>query len=136
MPDMTQYLAGLRRPRLLISAARFGLDSYRRDACLRRLLGVSAPVAPATALAALCDQEAELEAQRSAGRAGYSVARHVEVMIAMMAESRLDHPAQDSPRTHAERRSRDRGVSGTGTGQTQVAAAQGQFRRGANAAGG
>ncbi len=38
MTDFHTVLANLRRPRLLIRAARFGLQDYRRDRDLRRLL--------------------------------------------------------------------------------------------------
>jgi len=38
MTDFRIILANLRRPRLLIRAARFGLEDYRRDRDLSRLL--------------------------------------------------------------------------------------------------
>lgn len=136
MSETIDYLASLRRPRLLISAARFGLDGYRRDACLRRLLGMSTPLSPAAALEILCAQEAELEAQRSAGEAGYSVARHVEVMIAMMAESRLGRDARGTGGAPGETSARDGNVSNTGTVHTQYSGARGRLKCGANVAGG
>lgn len=89
MTDVTALLADLRRPRLLIRAARFGLSEYRRDRDLRRLLPAAAPASPEAALPCLLSEEDRLERRRRAGDAGYSVARHIEVLIALMAEARL-----------------------------------------------
>lgn len=86
--DTTQEnLARLRRPRLLISAARFGLADYDRSRDLRRIFRASAAPGPAAALARLIDEEADLEATRRAGGATYSIARHVDVLIALMGEA-------------------------------------------------
>ena len=82
-------LKSLRRPRLLIRAARFGIADYNRDRDLKRLIRVVAAPSPAKALDGLLAAEAEAEANRTSGAAGYSVARHVELLIALMAESLL-----------------------------------------------
>lgn len=82
-------LAALRRPRLLIQAARHGLADYDRNRDLRRLLAAPRPPAPEQAVAALIAYESRLESARRAQDAGYSVARHVEVLIAILAEARL-----------------------------------------------
>lgn len=82
-------LKSLRRPRLLIRAARFGIADYNRDRDLKRLMRVVAPPPPAKALDGLLVAEAEAEQNRTSGAAGYSVARHVELLIALMAESLL-----------------------------------------------
>ncbi|WP_372602971.1 DUF6477 family protein [Actibacterium sp.] len=89
MSDPITVMKALRRPRLLISAARFGLGDYRRDRDLRRLVKTPRLPMPDQALSALLEQEERLEETRRAGDAGYSIARHVEVLIAMMAEARL-----------------------------------------------
>ncbi len=86
MTDFRTILAELRRPRLLIRAARHGMGDYRRERDLRRL--VDQPT-PESALPALIRQEERLEQIRRAGDASYSLTRHVEVLIAMMAETRL-----------------------------------------------
>ena len=96
MTDPIQLLTALRRPRLLIRAARFGLADYRRDRDLVRLLGQGAVPAPAQSLDALLEQERALEQTRKSGDAGYSIARHVEVLIALIAESRLIPRGPDS----------------------------------------
>lgn len=87
MSDYCKTLATLRRPRLLMHAARFGLGDYRRDRDLRRLVGGGG--SPEETVPSLLLAEEALEATRQAGGAGYSVARHIEVLIALLAEARL-----------------------------------------------
>jgi Family of unknown function (DUF6477) len=87
MPDPRTLLATLRRPRLLMRAARFGLAEYRRERDLRRF--VSGTASPEATVSSLISVEARLEETRVAGEAGYSVARHIEVLIALLAEAQL-----------------------------------------------
>lgn len=96
MTDLLTMLNTLRRPRLLIRAARIGAAEYRRDAHLRRHLGYGALPRSAAALSRLVDMEAALEELRRERAAGYSATRHVEILIAMMGEARIlrtAHPA-------------------------------------------
>lgn len=87
MTDCRTLLDTLRRPRLLMRAARFGLAEYRRERDLRRYVdGVASPEDTVTSLMSV---EARLEATRIAGDAAYSVARHIEVLIALMAEAQV-----------------------------------------------
>ena len=87
MSDFRMILANLRRPRLLMNAARFGLGDYRRERDLRRL--VRCGMSPEDTVPSLISVEAELEETRLAGDASYSVTRHIEVLIALLAEARL-----------------------------------------------
>ncbi len=87
MTDFRTTLANLRRPRLLIHAARFGLPEYRRDRDLRRLVAVSG--SPERVLPELLAEEERLERRRQTGDMSYPVARHIEILAAMMAEVRL-----------------------------------------------
>ncbi|MDO8882390.1 MAG: DUF6477 family protein [Pseudotabrizicola sp.] len=90
---MTEFLArleDLRRPRLLMRAARFGLSDYRRDRDLKRL--VACPGSPEATVNQLLSQEGKLEENRQRGDAAYSIARHIEVLIALLAEIRLVAP--------------------------------------------
>lgn len=89
MNDFFTILKDLRRPSLLIRAARHGLTEYRRDRDLKRLMHMGAMPTPDRALRALLAQEAEIEENRQNGNACYSIARHIEVLIALMAEARL-----------------------------------------------
>ena len=90
MTDCRTMLATLRRPRLLMRAARFGLAEYRRDRDLRRHVGLTA--SPEDTVTSLMSVEARLEATRLAGDAAYSVARHIEVLIAQLAALRPGTP--------------------------------------------
>lgn len=89
MQDALTLLSNLRRPRLLIRAARAGIAEYRRELHLRRLLGSAAPRKSAAALLRLMEIEQDLNDARLARCASYDVTRHVEVLIAMMGEARL-----------------------------------------------
>jgi len=76
-----------RRPRLLIAAARLGLADYRRARDLPRLL--RGAEGSQDAVARLEELEADAEAARRAGSPLWNGARHVELLIALLAERRL-----------------------------------------------
>ncbi|MEM6375308.1 MAG: DUF6477 family protein [Pseudomonadota bacterium] len=97
MTDLLTQLNTLKRPRLLINAARLGISDYRRDAHLTRHLGNEAPDNAKEALRQLMAIEHDLNQERETQAASYSVARHVEIMIAMMNEARLLR--QDPPQS-------------------------------------
>lgn len=86
MTDFRTTLANLRRPRLLIRAARHGMGDYRRERDLRRLVSTFTPEA---AVPELIHTEEHMEQIRRTGDASYSVSRHIEVLIALMSEARL-----------------------------------------------
>lgn len=89
MTDLRSALAQLRRPRLLVRAARHGVQGYCRERDLRRLITTAQAPGPEAVVAALLNAEARMETTRQAGAAGYSIARHVELLIALMVEVRL-----------------------------------------------
>lgn len=89
MTHILETLAQMRRPRLLISAARCGQTDYRRSHDLPRILRRGQAPAPQAAVAILLELEETLDHARSTQEAGYSPARHVEVLIALLAEARL-----------------------------------------------
>lgn len=89
MTDVTALLATLRRPRLLIRAARYGLEGYNRNRDLKRVMRTGTPPSPLLALTRLIEEEARIEHIRRSGDATYNVTRHVEVLIALMGEARL-----------------------------------------------
>lgn len=89
MTQLPSALATLRRPRLLVRAARFGLGDYRRERDLGRLLQGSRPDGSAAVLWRLMDLEERMEETRRSGSASYAVGRHIELLIALMAEARL-----------------------------------------------
>lgn len=89
MTDLMSMLRCLHRPRILIRAARFGMPNYSRTRDLRRLLKASVPPTPGRAIVRLMSEESLLEDKRTSGDASYSIARHVSILIALMAEARL-----------------------------------------------
>ena len=82
-------IAGLNRPRLLVRAARFGVDDYDRRTQLPRLLGSLSLPRNGEAIMRLLDIEADINDRRVGAAAEYSSARHVAVLIALMGEARL-----------------------------------------------
>lgn len=94
MTDIRTELTRLRRPRLLLEAARHGLPAYRRERDLGRLLDGAAPATAERALPRLLAEETQLEERRRAGDAGYSLTRHLELLIALLAEMRQLAPPQ------------------------------------------
>lgn len=88
MTDLLRFLETLRRPRLLIRAARFATTDYARSRHLSRLLGADAPDRALVILTRLIALEATLDHDRLCDDAGYSVSKHIEVLAAIMAEAR------------------------------------------------
>lgn len=89
MNDVLKTLDSLRRPQLLIRAARIGATEYRRHAHLPRHFGYGALPRSAAALARLVEMEETLNQQRQSDRTRYSATRHVELLIAIMGEARI-----------------------------------------------
>jgi hypothetical protein len=89
MQEFQTFADSLRRPHILIRAARHGLLSYNRNRDLRRLMHAATVPTPAVAVRRLIDEEAVVEARRQTGDAAYSLTRHVDLMIALLAELRL-----------------------------------------------
>lgn len=89
MKDILGLLNDLRRPRILIRAARIGAQEYRRNPHLHRLIGYGALPRSGAALMRLMEMEADLDDKRLKDDAAYSVSRHVEVLTAMMGEARI-----------------------------------------------
>ena len=95
---MAQILSGLRRPRLLVTAARLGVTEYRRGRDLRRLVASETLPRPAEAVAHLLLAEAEIEETRRQGAVTYRPSRHVATLAALIAEAQLCLEAEDAPR--------------------------------------
>jgi Family of unknown function (DUF6477) len=96
MTDFHSLIAALRRPRLLIRAARIGSQDYLRDRDLARIIGTKPPGPPDWVLPRLVEEEERMEQHRRSGDLRYSGTRHIDVMVAMISELRLlprDHPA-------------------------------------------
>lgn len=98
MQDILTMLNQLRRPRLMIRAARHGAADYRRERHLQRLLGYGRLPGSGAALMRLIEMEAALEEQRRENDAAYGVTRHLDIMIAIMAEAALLRASHDRAR--------------------------------------
>lgn len=94
MDDILALLTSLKRPGLLIRAARFGVESYQRERDLAALIGQPDP-SRAQALRALTDREAEMDARRRAGHADYAASTHIRLLSAIMAEA--DRAQEERP---------------------------------------
>lgn len=86
MPRLHQSESGLRRPALLVAAARKGQAGWRRARDLKRALKREDLPPPAVALRLLYQDEAHLNEARIAGAAEYDLQRHVLLVIAILAE--------------------------------------------------
>jgi uncharacterized protein DUF6477 len=85
MSDLRKTLNCLKRPRMLVGAARKGLTLYRRDRDLPRIAGGGI----GTPAQRLLEREDQLERTRREGDVTYSVARHIAVLTALLAEASL-----------------------------------------------
>lgn len=88
MTDLTRQLSDLRRPRLLVRAARYGVSNYRRTRDLGRITGQSRLASPSAVVETLLHQEEQVEQTRLAHDGTYNVNKHIELLIALMAETR------------------------------------------------
>lgn len=89
MINTQTILSSLKRPKILINAARLGMADYNRDADLRFIVKTSTTPDHDAAIETLLARENELESNRKDGNAGYSVHEHIRVLAALLAEARL-----------------------------------------------
>lgn len=97
MQDIISMLHTLKRPRLLMRAAKIGARDYRRTVHLPRLLGYGHLPRNGPALMKLIEIEGELNTQRKAEESAYSLMRHIDVMIAIVGEAHILRTTQISP---------------------------------------
>ena len=89
MTPTQQILSTLKRPSILIRAARFGLENYQRDRDLRRITRSLKTPSNSVAISQLVQSEEQLEDARQSGDNTYSAHRHITVLTALLAEMRL-----------------------------------------------
>ncbi|WP_424931187.1 DUF6477 family protein [Amaricoccus macauensis] len=97
MTDTTSLLSALRRPRILIRAARAGVAEYRRERDLKRFIKNPKSVSSEAAFNTLLGEEMRIEMIRARGDATYSVQRHVAVLTALIAEARHQPALRGAP---------------------------------------
>lgn len=96
MLDLKNLVTTLKRPRFLVQTARIGLESYKRERDIPRLIGPQKSSQIGETIMLLLDEEKEYEAQRKCRAAFYSYAHHIELLTAIMAESSLLQTSQKS----------------------------------------
>lgn len=89
MGHENDMLNAIRRPRILVRAAKIGLEWYRRERDLKKVIHSLTTPTPERALARLVAAEQELEENRTTGQAHYDVHRHIMVLTALLCEARL-----------------------------------------------
>ena len=87
MQDVMSRLATLHRPRLLVRSARTEAANYNRTRDLTRILGGGTLPRPGAMIMQLLDLEQEINQQRLSQDAGYLIARHIDILIALMGEA-------------------------------------------------
>ena len=102
MLDIQSLLSKLKRPKLLVRAARFGMDDYRREVDLLRTLETDSLPRPGDALMQLIGIEEDYNTQRITNDATYSIARHIDALTAIMSEARTLQATDitSTPRLH------------------------------------
>jgi len=89
MNALLAALTDLKRPGLLMRAARHGALDYNRSRDLKRIMKSDAVPGPIEALGDLIRLEERAEVARKNSDMGYSVSRHIDLLIALIAEATL-----------------------------------------------
>ena len=95
--DIAPQHAPLMRPAVLIRAARAGQAGWRRERDLPRLLGRETLPSNPAALRILRATEQAADTARREGHADYDLHRHVRLIIALLAELRLQAETMPQP---------------------------------------
>jgi hypothetical protein len=89
MTSLLSTIANLRRPCLLMRAARHGVLDYERSRDLKRIMRRDDVPSPREALSAVLQLEERAEDARLNADLGYSVARHIDLLVALIGEAAL-----------------------------------------------
>lgn len=95
MSDIMITISALKRPKLLVQAAKLGASNYKRARDLRSALGAE-PTKRQT-LGALIAAEDMMETVRLSGNGAYSAERHIRVLTALIAEARVLERLRPAP---------------------------------------
>ena len=89
---MQTNISELRRPKLLIRAARAGIHEYRRCRDLKGVTGVSHTSSGTQLIDLLFEEELRLDEERTERSAAYNVRNHIRVLTALLVETSNHHP--------------------------------------------
>ena len=82
----TQIFQKILRPKILMQAAKIGLQTYRRETDLKKILGSRDTSGQNQIISQLSDREIELEEARKNGNAAYDMNKHIQIMTALLQE--------------------------------------------------
>lgn len=88
MTRFEETLSRIKRPAILLRAARVALDQHNHRNAIFRLFGEVPPIGSDDLFALLLEQEEYMNTQRKTGEANYSIARHILVLTALLHECR------------------------------------------------
>ncbi len=94
MQDVLSRMSQMRRPCILLRAAKSGTEDYLRDQHLARIFGRGKLPRHGAALMRLIELEADVDKARRIGDPTYSIVKHVDLLIAMLGEARLLRASQ------------------------------------------
>lgn len=89
MFNIIDLLENLRRPKILVRAAKLGLQEYNRETHLKKITRSPVTGSSNAIIDRLLVQENTLEDARRKGDASYNVQHHIRVLTAVLAEARL-----------------------------------------------
>ena len=89
LADLIEETFPMSRPKILVTTARLGARRYRRQRDLPGAVPGLLAQPDAAILPKLVEAEARCEEARRAGSVAYRPARHVQVLAALLAETRM-----------------------------------------------
>ena len=95
MSKFQNRLSNLKRPKIIIKAAKIASQTYRRSRDLSRVLGYSHPALNSSIHQQLFDLEHSINQKRCLGDASYDLKTHVQVLSALLAEVSVDMQSAD-----------------------------------------
>jgi len=84
--QLEDVLYNLKRPKILLQAARIGLKTYSRKRDLKRMLKMREIPQPVQVIKRLLKNETTLEEARKTGNAAYDMKIHIQIMTALLQE--------------------------------------------------
>ncbi len=84
--QLEDVLYGMKRPKILLQAAKIGLKTYSRNRVLKHLFKAQKIPQPMQVIKQLMINEMTLEKARKSGSAAYDMKIHIQIMTALLQE--------------------------------------------------